>query len=83
MSVVRHDDRTGQDVEIVDQADQDGVGWRAGAGLQQRERVDPSLGLDGLDRRREVGQELPQIGVAWVRAAPLVAVFATAPYLHN
>ena len=24
-----------------------------------------------------------QIGVAWVRAAPLVAVFATAPYLHN
>jgi hypothetical protein len=24
-----------------------------------------------------------QIGVAWVRTAPLVAVFATAPYLHN
>ena len=24
-----------------------------------------------------------QIGVAWVRTAPLLAVFATAPYLHN
>jgi hypothetical protein len=24
-----------------------------------------------------------RIGVAWVRAAPLTAVFATAPYLHN
>ena len=24
-----------------------------------------------------------RIGVAWVRVAPLVAVFATAPYLHN
>ena len=28
-------------------------------------------------------EALGRSGVAWVRTAPLVAVFATAPYLHN
>ncbi len=68
--VERHHRGTGEHVEIVDQADQDGVGRRGGAGLQQGERVDPSFGFDGLDRRHEVGQEQPEVGVARVERQP-------------
>ena len=68
--VERHHRGTGEHVEIVDQADQDGVGWRGGAGLQQGERVDPGFGFDGLDRRHEVGQEQPEVGVARVERQP-------------
>jgi hypothetical protein len=35
------------------------------------------------DPRRPGPVTPARIGVAWVRAAPLLAVFATAPYLHN
>ena len=68
--VERHHRRTGEDVEIVDQADQDGLGRRGGAGLQQGERVDPDLGFGGLDRRHEVGQEQSEVGVARVERQP-------------
>ncbi len=68
--VERHHRRTGEDVEIVDQADQDGVGWRGVTGLQQSERIGTSLGLGGLNRRHEVGQKNPDVGVAWVECQP-------------
>lgn len=68
--VERHDGRTGDDVEIVDQADQHGVSRSGGAGLEQGERVDPGFGFDGLDRRREVSQEHPEVGVARVEGQP-------------
>jgi len=35
------------------------------------------------DLRRPAPVERARTGVGWVRAAPLTAVFATAPYLHN
>jgi hypothetical protein len=65
--VERHHRGTGEHVEIIDQADQDAVGR---AGLQRRERVDAGFGRDGLDRRREVGQEHPQVGVGRVKRQP-------------
>ena len=68
--VERHHHGTGKDVEIVDQADQDGLGWRGAAGLQQGERVDTSLGFGGLNRGHEVGQEHSEIGVARVESQP-------------
>jgi hypothetical protein len=55
--VERHHRGTGEDIQIVDQAHQDVVGRRGAAGLQQGERVDADLGLDGLDRGHEVGEE--------------------------
>jgi hypothetical protein len=68
--VERHHHRTGKDVEIVDQAHQDGLGWRGAAGLQQGERVDTSLRFGGLNRGHEVGQEHVEIGVALVQSQP-------------
>ena len=38
--IQRHHRGTGEDVKIVDQADQDGRGWRDAARIQQGERVD-------------------------------------------
>ncbi|HEU5392198.1 MAG TPA: hypothetical protein VFV73_40545 [Streptosporangiaceae bacterium] len=68
--IERHHRRTGEDIKIVDQADQDLVGWRGAAGLQQGERVDTGLGFGRLDRGREVSQEQPEVGVAWVKSQP-------------
>ena len=68
--VERHHRGPDEHVEIVDQADQDGVRRCGGAGLQQRERVGPGFGFDGLDRRHEVGQEQPEVRVAWVERQP-------------
>ena len=62
--------RTGEHVEIVDQTDQGGVGRRAGAGLEQGERVDPRVGFNRLDRGHEVRQERPQVGVASIQRQP-------------
>ena len=52
-------------VEIVDQADQDGVGWRAAVSVQVGLRVGASLRNGSLDRRHKVGQEPPEFAVAW------------------
>ena len=68
--VERHHRGTGEDVEIVDQADQDGLGWRGSAGLQQGERVDTHLGFGDLNRGHEVGQKQSEVGVAWVERQP-------------
>ena len=68
--VERHHHGTGEDVEIVDQADQDGIVWRGTAGLQQGERVDTSLGFGGLNRGHEVGQKQSEVGVARVESQP-------------
>ena len=68
--VERHDRGTCEDVEIVDQADQHGLGWRGTAGLQQGERVDTSLGFGGLNRCHEVGHKQSEICVARVESQP-------------
>ena len=68
--VERHHRGSGEHVEVVDQADQDGVVWHRGAGLQEGERVDPGFGFDGLDRRHEVRQEHPEVSVAGVEREP-------------
>jgi hypothetical protein len=60
-----------QDVEIIDQADQDGVGWRVGAaGLQQGERVDTSPRFDGLNGGHKMRQEPSKVGVGLVESQP-------------
>jgi hypothetical protein len=61
---------TGEDVEIIDQADQDGVSRRAPACLEQRERLDAGLGLGGLDRGHQVRQEASEVVVARVESQP-------------
>jgi hypothetical protein len=48
---------TGEDVEIVDQADQDGVHRRRAVGLEQGHRVDTSLGFGGRNGGHEVRQK--------------------------
>ena len=68
--IERHHHGTGEDIEIVDQADQDGVGWRGSAALQQGERVDTSLGSGGLNRGHQVSHKQPEVGVAWVKSQP-------------
>ena len=68
--VERHHRRAGKGVEIVDQADQDVVGRRRAAGLQQRERVHARLGFGGPDRGHEVSQEQPEVGIARVEGQP-------------
>jgi len=62
--IERHHRGTREDVEIVDQADQDGVCRRGSGGLQQGERIDANLGLGGLNRGHEMGQKHSQVGVA-------------------
>ena len=68
--VERDHHRTGEDVEIVDQADQDGLGWRGTGGLQHGERIDASFGFGDLNRGHEVGQEQSEIVVARVESQP-------------
>jgi hypothetical protein len=66
----RHHCASAEHVQIVDQADQDGVERCAGAALQQGERIARGIGFDGLDRRREMAQEQPGVGIARVERQP-------------
>ena len=68
--VERHHRGTGEDVEIIDQADQDGIRRRGASGLQQGQRVDTGLGFGGLDRGHEMGQKPSEVGVARVESQP-------------
>jgi hypothetical protein len=68
--VERHDHRAGEDVEIVDEADQDLLGRHRGAGLELGGRVEASVGCGGLDRRDQVDQKALGVGVARVESQP-------------
>lgn len=68
--VERHHHGASEDVEIVDQADQDVVGWRVAASGQQGAGVATSLGNGSLNRSHKMRQEPPEFGVAWVEGQP-------------
>ena len=68
--VERHHRGTGEDVEIIDQTDQDGIRRSGASGLQQGQRVDTGLGFGGLDRGHEMGQKPSEVGVARVESQP-------------
>jgi hypothetical protein len=68
--VQRHHHRTGEDVEIVDEADQGRFHRQVSVGLQLGEGVDTSLGFGGLYSGDEVGEEAPGVGVSRVERQP-------------
>ena len=68
--IQRHHRRTGEEVEIVDQADQDILGRRGSAGLQQAESLNAHLRIGDLGRGHEVGQKGSELGVAGVERQP-------------
>ena len=68
--VQRHHRGTGEDVEIVDQADQNILAWRGSADLQQGESLNPHLGDRHLNRGHEVAQKHSDVRVAGVETQP-------------
>ena len=77
--IQRHHRRAGEEVEIVDQADQDILGRRGSAGRQQAESLNAHLRIGDLNRGHEVDQKLSEVSVAWVERQPTPPCTATRP----
>ena len=68
--VERDHQRTGVDVEVVDQAGQHLLRREPAIGVHERQGLGSGLRQRGLDRGHEVGEELPQVGVRGVEGQP-------------